>query len=156
MKSMTRAFAALVLTAILSGCCMFGPPQEAKSLGEMSEVLRAVRKGIADSRPAMTPADPALGMQISKLTATFKVSATKVAGSDLKLSIVEPVGSIGGSASATSVRENTIVVEFSWPTETVEEVCPAKSTDSLGRGCKPGDKVPVPRNPWGVFSVPLK
>lgn len=137
----------LSLTLLATGCCNFGRQTEAQTIGSMSEVLKSVRTELRASMPKNTKEDPAIGLQISKLTATFKVTAEKVAGSELKLSIVQPVGSIGGSVSASNSQENTIVVEYGWPAETVFEICPSSSVDSLGRTCKPGDKVKIPTTP---------
>jgi len=145
MRRIALAVAAAVVVSILSGCCIFRPTtvgEEPKPLGEMHEVLGAVRNELIKLRKKESADKERIGLTINKITGTFRVLQVDSKAGKLELGITKPVGSATVDASRASTMENIILVEYGWPAEIIYEVCPQSGKDSRGQQCAPGSKKP--------------
>jgi hypothetical protein len=145
MRRMISILALVAIVSGLSGCCLFRPQtvgEEPKALGDMHEVLGAVRDELIKLKNDSATKET-VGMTVGKITGTFRVIQVDAKAGKLQLGIVKPVGTGSIEASRQSTMENTIVVEFT-PVVTKFEECPASQKDSVGRPCKKGDLVKLP------------
>lgn len=99
--------------------------------------------------------DEKVGLGVSKITGTFKVTGLDKSSGELTLGIAKPVGSATFGGSAESSRENTIVVEFT-PAGPTYEKCGKDGKDSDKRDCAPGQIVEIPGKGPVVLSVSPK
>jgi len=156
MRRVALAVTAAVVVSVLSGCCIFRPTtvgEEPKPLGEMHEVLGAVRDELIKLKNDSADKER-IGLTVGKLTGTFRVLQIDAKAGKLQLGITKPVGSASIDASRSSTMENIIVVEFT-PVVSKYEECPAAQRDSTGRPCKQGDIVKLPDSGPIIMTNPV-
>jgi hypothetical protein len=121
-SNIAKILAGAAIPLFLGACCVTPSKPAAIQTARfipLSEAIMQVQNAVAESRKS--PPDRKIGVLVSKVTISLKISASDTEGgtTGATIGIVLPPVSVGGTVTETSTKldssENTITLEFSSP-----------------------------------------